>query len=67
MFFVFFITVKKCQNIKNQVLPVADSKNIYFKCSIPKFILRWSKNLILHFELPKKTFLFNVSYDKFRI
>ena len=51
MFFGFFITVIKCQNIKNPHLPVADSKNIFFKCSIPKFILRWSKNLIPLFEL----------------
>ena len=53
---LFFFTVVKCQNIKNLYLPVADSKNIFFKCSIPKFILRWSKNLIPLFELPKKIF-----------
>ena len=53
---VFFITVIKCQNIKNLVLPVAESKNIFFKCSIPKFILRWSKNFNLLFELSKKNF-----------
>ena len=51
MFFCFFFAVVKCKNIKNLYLPVADSKNIFFKFSIPKFILRWSKNLIPLFEL----------------